>query len=181
MKGIFTKNTRKKFFGVFLIFAASYICIRFSIWEVNAIINENFTDFLFCLSAVILGALLGLLGIYILIFNRKAFLTIKEQAIIGKFGFNKKINLNISKIIYVDALISTLKLYTPNGVISIDELDNANELCDFIASRIVMPDFSKNKDKAWEKYNYLTKIRKRRWIITAFLALLMFVNIGLFI
>lgn len=129
------------------------------------------------ISGITLGAFFFVAGILFLLFNFKAYITIEDGHIKGKFNFFKHIDCDVSDVDFVFYNANSLTIQLKSGkCYTICGIVNSIALCDVIKQSMVF-----NTDETPQKLiQSLTELKlswKKNIICTCFFGVLMFVNI----
>ena len=128
---------------------------------------------------IVMGIAICIMGIATLFFNFNAFLSIKNEHIMGKYGWFRSINCSISDIKFALPQNNMLTIELKNGRrIVIMRIVNSFEFCNFIYKTMSF-DSNDSPENLFHKLNELKRKRKKDIIITCFVGALMFINIFL--
>ena len=180
MKGIFKKRNRALsiLWSAFFILSGTVIALRMGTWGIDAIIEGQIAEAIFCFGFVILGIAFGSMSILIFSFNRKALFETDGKKIKIVCNFSTSYDLDIDEISDVSLIGGHLALTTDSERITVSNLENAKEICEYL-QKIVAP---KNAELDFEKegkiYADLCKKTLVRLIPTIICTALLFVHIG---
>ena len=155
------------------------MAIRMSLWGVEEVRANHVASSLSLFTFAAFGFLLGLVGIFIFKFNRKAYLKIDGGKIDARFGWGKEVHAELRELTNAEKNGRNLKLCTKDGIVWIYNLDNAKELCQYILARISKHYKPVDVEEAKLEYKITRKSYVKYLIATIAFGVLLFVNIML--
>ena len=180
MKGIFIKRRSLLpiLWSAFFILAGTVIAVRFGIWGINAIKEAQIATAIFSFGFMLLGLCFGSVSILIFNFNRKASFETDGKDIHIVCGFGTRYDLSVDDMFDVSLRGNILLLTTESERITISNLENAKDICDYLRKFVAQK--TQNIDYEKEKQNY-ESLRKKliiRIVPTVIAAALMFAHVG---
>lgn len=136
MKGEFRKPLISYPLFIAAITIGSILSIRFGLWSIDALKAGRIAESVLCLGFVAFGLIIGGFSIYMLTFNKGAYLTVENNRIDARFGFESEIHAGLSdlKKAGTGANGQALSLTFAKKTYVIPHLKNANDILRYLYS-----------------------------------------------
>ncbi len=180
MTGTFKKRNRvlSILWSAFFILSGTVIAVRLGTWGIDAVRGGRIAEAIFCFGFMILGIAFGSMSILIFSFNRRALFETDGKTIQIVCNFGTSYHLEVDEVSDVSLFGGHLVLTTASERITVSNLSNAREICEYL-QKIIAPknsklDFEEEK-KIYAEWRKKTIVRLIPTIITT---ALLFVHIG---
>lgn len=180
IKGIFKKRNRALsiLWSAFFILSGTVIALRMGTWGIDAIREGQIAEAIFCFGFAVLGIAFGSMSILIFNFNRNALLETDGKKIHIVCNFGASYDLDINDISDVSLVGVHLVLTTESERITVSNLENAGEICEYLRKIIAWKESDLDFEKESKIYAALCKKTLVRLIPTVICTVLLFVHIG---
>jgi hypothetical protein len=179
MTGVFKKSIARTIISAALLLFGTAEAAYFGATAIKEIKSALIPEAIFSIAFLFGGIALGIFGLELFSFNKRASLKISDGRIEAEYGFSKSFSIAIIDIIDVTLVLNKLTIETRGDTYEIEGLANASEIHSYLYPQVKPRIDLSHIDEDYSDYKKQTRKTKLLIILTIICVVFLFLNLFL--